>query len=155
MKYFLLVLVLIISPDLYGQIGELETYNKITEVGKVERLVGNTYYALYTLSFVEVEKGKRNYILVFTNERTLYDSDVADTRSLSFMATQSEFDYLYDFLIQGFNEDQIRSLEVGQNIVKTLPLTSKFMYIYVDFKDGKSASLKLKKRQLAKLFGRK
>lgn len=72
-----------------------------------------------------------------------------------YIATQDEYDYFYDFLIQGFKEDQIRSLEVGQDVVKTLPPISRFLYIYVNFKDGTSASLKLKKRQLTKLFGKK
>jgi hypothetical protein len=57
--------------------------------------------------------------------------------------------------VSGFKEDQSRSLAVGEDVVKTTPLISGFLYIYVNFKDGTSATLKLKKRQLTKLFGKK
>ncbi len=155
MRNFILVLVLIISSDTYSQIGKSQIYDKPTEVGKVERLLGDTY-SLYTLSFTEMEQGKTIYVLTFTNENTLYDNDnVTDIRALGFMATQNEFDYFYNFLRQGFKEDQMKSLEVGQDVVKTLTPRSRFLYISVDFKDGTSAMLKLTKRQLAKLFGKK
>lgn len=153
MRNFILFLVLIISSNTYAQIDKPQINYKFTEVGRVERLLG-AYYTLYTLSFIEDEQGRRGYVLAFTNEKTLYDNNGIDIRTLNFLATREEFDYFYIFLSQGFKEDQIRSLEVGQDVVKTLPLISRFLYIYVDFKDGTSASLKLKRKQLAKLFGK-
>lgn len=128
MEYFIISVVLFISSDIYAQIGKSQKFDKITKVGRVERILGN-YYSLYTLSFIEEEKGKRTYVLVFTNEQTLYNNISTDIRSLSFMATQNEFDYFYNFLYEGFKEDQIRYLEVGQDIVKTLPPRRRFLYI--------------------------
>jgi hypothetical protein len=154
MKSLILALALITSSGIYAQIGESQSSVKEIEVGKVERYTGN-YYTQYTFSFLENKRGDRVYILAFTNERTLYESDDIDMRFLNFRATQDELDYLYDFLLQGFEENQIRALEVGQDIIETSPLISKFLYIYVYFNDGTVASLKLKKRQLARLFGRR
>ena len=154
MKYFIISIILFISSGIYAQIGKSKKLDKQTVVGEVKRIVGN-YYSYYILAFKEDEGGKRTYSLAFTEEHNLYDMTSADTRVLIFIATQNELDYLFNFLVEGFKENQSRYLEVGQDIVKTVPPIRKFLYIYVDFKDGTSASLKLKKRQLFKLFGKK
>ena len=153
MKYILISIVFLISSHVYAQRGKSKKVDKITEVGSVERILGD-YISVYTLSFIEKD-GNNLYGLAFTNEQTLYDDDSPDQKILTFTATQDEFDYFYNFLLEGFEEDQIRYLEVGQDILKTLPPISTFLYIYVDFKDGTSASFKLTKRQLSKLFGKK
>jgi len=153
MRVVILILFLIISSNICAQIGTSKKTDKITEIGSVERIFGD-YISVYTLSYLEKD-GDNFYGLVFTNEQTLYDDDSPDQKILTFTANQDEFDYLYNFLLEGFKEDQIRYLDVGQDIVKTLPLINRFLYIYVNFKDGTYASLKLTKRQLAKLFGKK
>ncbi len=154
MRYPILALLLTFSLYSYSQIGESYTYKNPTELGKVERYLGDTY-ALYTLSYVELDSKIKVYVLTFTNENTLYDIDrTPDLRSLCFTANQEEFDYFYSFLQQGFKEDQIRSLDVGQDIVKTVTTGSRFLHIFVNFRNGESASFRVSKRQLAKLFGK-
>lgn len=148
------LMLLMFTPDIHAQIGRLKVHDDPIVIGRVERKHPN-YYVLYTLGFIEVERERRSYALAFTNERTLYDNGGSDIKVLSFLATQSEFDYFYEFLKDGFDKDQTRSLEVGTSVVETLPLISKFMYIYVYYTDGTVASFKLKKRQLDKLFGEK
>lgn len=154
MKYFILSIVLLISSDIHAQIGKSKKLFETTEVGRIERFFSD-YPSLYTLDFVENKDGKRTYVLVFTNEETLYDNTPVDTKSLTFIATQKEFDYLFNFLVDGFKEDQNRYLEVGKEIIQTLPPIRKYLYIYVHYKDGSSASLRLRKKQLFKLFGKK
>ncbi len=153
MKYILISIGFFISSNVYAQIGKSKKVDKITEVGRVERILGD-YISVYTLSFLEKD-GNDFYCLAFTNEQTLYADNSPDQKILTFTATQDEFDYFYNFLLEGFEEEQFRYLEVGQDTVKTLPPISTFLYIYVDFKDGTSASLKLTKRQLSQLFGKK
>lgn len=155
MRYYILVLLLTFSLFGYSQIGKSLTYDNPTELGNVERYLGDTY-ALYTLSYIELDSKTKAYVLTFTNENTLYDNDkTPDVRSLGFTATQEEFDYFYSFLQQGFKQDQIRSLEVGQDLVKTITTGSRFLHINIDFQNGESASFRVSKRQLAKLFGKK
>ena len=55
-------------------------------------------------------------------------------------------------LCTGIQEDQLRYLEVGQAVIKTPPAIRRYLYIYVEIKDGTSASLRLKRSQLLKLF---
>jgi len=153
MRYFLISLIFLISSNLYSQIGQSKKVDKIIDVGSVERILGD-YISVYSLSYLKKE-GNTFYALAFTNEQTLYDDNSPDQKVLVFRATQAEFDYLFKFLLEGFEEDQIRYLEVGEDVIKTLPLINNFLYIHVDYKDGSSASLKLKKRQLSKLFGKK
>ena len=153
MKYFLISLVLLVSLDTYSQIGESRKADKLVEVGSIERILGD-YISVYSLSYLE-KNGNKFYGLAFTNEQTLYDDNSPDQKIITFQATQDEFDYLYNFLLEGFEEKQIRYLDVGQDVIKTLPMTNRFLYIYIDFNDGTTASLKLKKKQLAKLFGKK
>ena len=155
MRYFVLFIIFTFSSSSFSQIGKSETYENPTEVGRIERYLGDTH-ALYALSFTERDSKTKIYVLTFTNENTLYDNDkIPDLRALRFTATQDEFDYLYAFLQQGFNLKQIRSLEVGEHLVKTITGKSRFLYINVDFKDGDSAMFRVSKRQLAKLFGKK
>lgn len=153
MKYFLISLVFLVSSDAYSQIGKSRKADKMVEVGSIERILGD-YISVYSLSYLE-KNGNKFYGLAFTNERTLYDDNSPDQKILTFQATQDEFDYLYNFLLKGFEEEQIRYLDVGEDVLKTLPPTNKFLYIYIDFQNGTTASLKLKKKQLAKLFGKK
>jgi len=152
MKHTLISILFIIASNAYAQIGKSKKSDKITEIGSVERILGD-YISIYSLSFLEKD-GIKTYALAFTNEQTLYDDDSPDQKILIFTATQDEFDYFYNFLLEGFDEETFRYLAVGQDIVKTLPPINTFLYIYVSFKDGTSASLKLTKRQLAKLFGK-
>jgi len=154
MKHSALALLLTFSLIGNAQIGKMRAYEKPTELGKVERYIGNLY-ALYTLSYKELDSITNSYVLTFTNEQTLYDKNkTLDTRVLRFTATQEEFDYLYSFLEEGFKQVQNRSLEVGQDLVKTTKTSSKYLYIYVDYKNGESASFRVSKRELAKLFGK-
>lgn len=153
MKFLLISLVIVFSTNVYSQIGKSQIADKIIEVGSVERILGD-YISVYSLSFLEKE-GIKFYALAFTNERTLYDDNSPDQKILAFNATQDEFDYLYNFLLDGFEEEHIRYLEVGQDIIKTIPLTTKYLYVYVDYQDGTSASFKVSKWQLSKLFGKK
>lgn len=138
----------------YSQIGKTLTYENLIEVGEVERSIGG-YYAAYTLSYIDLDSKTKAYVLTFSNENTLYSSRTPDVRSLGFIATQEEFDYFYSFLLQGFNQDQFRSLEVGQTLVRTITTGSRFLHINVDFQNGERASFRVSKRQLAKLFGKK
>lgn len=153
MKYILVSLVFFISSNVPAQIGKSKNGDKITEIGTVERILGD-YISVHTLSLIEKE-GNSFYGLAFTNEQTLYEDKSPDQKILIFKATQDEFEYLYNFLLNGFEENQIRYLEIGQDTIKTLPPINKFLYIYVDFKDGTSGSLKLKETQLSNLFGKK
>ncbi len=154
MRHSALALLLTFSLIGNAQIGKIKTYEKPTELGRVERYIDDLY-ALYTLSYRELDSNIKSYILTFTNEQTLYDKNkTLDTRALRFTATQEEFDYFYSFLEQGFKQVDNRSLEVGQDLVKTIKISSRYLYIYVDSKNGESASFRVSKRELAKLFGK-
>ena len=153
MRYFLLAILLTLSPFGYSQIGKSVTYENPTELGEVERYIGK-FYALYTLSYFDLDSKTRAYVLNFTNENTLYHNQTPELKSLVFTATQEEFDYFYSFLQQGFKQDQVRALEVGRDLIKTVTTGSRFLHINVDFKNGESASFRVSRRQLTKLFGK-
>lgn len=138
----------------FSQIGKVNTYENLIELGRVERYVGNTY-ALYTFSFIEVDSINNVYVLSFTNENTLYNNSSPDIRSVGFEATKDQLDYFFKFLLDGFDQKQIRTLDVGNHLVKTVPPSSKFLHIFIDFEGEDSASFRISKKQLARLFGRK
>lgn len=155
MRYLVIALLLVLPTFSYSQIGKFSSYDKPIQLGKVERYLGNTY-ALYTLSYIELDSITRAYVITFTDENTLYNNDkAADIRTLSFKATEEELNYFYSFLQKGFTQTQIRSLEVGQDLVKTVITGSKFLHIVIKFHNGDSASFRVSKKQLPKLFGRK
>lgn len=155
MRHLTLILLLTFSIIGNAQIGKIKTYEKPTELGRVDRYIGE-FYALYTFSYTELNSETKAYVLTFTDEQTLYNRNkTAETKVLRFTATQEEFEYFYSFLEQGFKQDQNRSLEVGQDLVKTVKINSKYLYVYVNYTNGESASFRVTKRELAKLFGKK
>lgn len=155
MRHLALILLLTFSIIGNAQIGKIKTYEKPTELGRVDRYIGE-FYALYTFSYTEINSETKAYVLTFTDEQTLYNRNkTAETRVLKFTATQEEFEYFYSFLEQGFKQDQNRSLEVGQDLVKTVKINSKYLYVYVNYTTGESACFRVTKRELAKLFGKK
>ena len=154
MRHLALIVLLTFSTIGNAQIGKIKTYEKPTELGRVDRYIGE-FYALYTFSYTELNSETKAYVLTFINEQTLYDKNkTPETKVLRFTATQEEFNYFYSFLEQGFKQVQKRSLEVGQELVTTVKIKSIYLYIYVDYKNGESASFRVTKRELAKLFGK-
>lgn len=155
MRIFITLLALTFSMSVFSQIGSPKSKSEIINVGEVSRWVGDNY-SLYSLSYAATPTlGVRSYSLVFTNENTLLDNIVGnDMMVIRFTANQDDLDVFYNFLKNGFKADVSRTLEVGKSIVTTIPHSSGFLYIGVDFEDGSSGMLKLKIRQLDKLFGR-
>lgn len=145
MRYFPIVALLWFSISSYAQIGNVQTYENPIEIGTL-------YGGKHRLVYYDRADSKRQYMLAFHNEQYV---NVSDTRVLAFSATQEEFDYFYQFLRDGFNMNSVRSLEVGEELVKTMPPSMGYMNVWVDFADGTSAKLIFSKRQLDKLFGKR
>jgi hypothetical protein len=145
MRLLLVVALFSVSISSYPQIGRAKTYDSPTEVGRL-------YGGKHLLAYNDIGGDKRQYILSFWNEEYV---NIQDIKTLTFEATKEDFDYFYDFLRDGFNANQVRSLEVGNAEVVTYPDNLGYMNVAVNFKDGTSGKLIFSKRQLAKLFGKK
>ena len=148
----------IISFTTYSQISEAKTFEKVIDIGKVEKLDEIGWIRICRLGYVEDSTyGIRAYSLTFTDENVIHNIEYSPdkVKVFGFTATSDELDYFYEFLKAGFKSDRVKSLEVGDVVIKTLPHSSGFMYINVAFEDGTEGMFKLKKRELDRLFGKR
>ncbi|MCO5725545.1 hypothetical protein [Robiginitalea marina] len=144
MRFLFVIAFLSVSFSSHCQIGKAKSYENPTEVGRL-------YGGKHVLAYHDIGGGRRQYILSFWNEEYI---NVQDVKTLSFEATQEDFDYFYSFLLEGYKANKVRSLEVGNAELVTYPDNLGYMDVGVNFKDGTTGKLIFSKRQLAKLFGK-
>lgn len=157
MRPIIFMIALTISVYAFSQISEAKSLEKVINIGKVEKLEYGIK-RICRLGYIEdYTTGNRAYSLVFTDDNILHNQDYTPdkVKTFGFLATTEELDYFYNFLKKGFKLDHIRSLDVGDVIVSTLPHRTGFMYINVEFDNQTTGMFKLKKRELERLFGKK
>ena len=149
MNKFLFTLILLLSFSLsHSQIGEGKLAEKPILVGKATKSK-----ALPDLVYFENETDKNVYILSFNN---LEYPSISDIKQITFIANQNELDTLYNFLLEGFKDKELRTIDVGS---QTLYIKKTAMSIKITVKYNEKAEpdgwFYLSKKQLMRLFGKK
>ncbi|MBO0340937.1 hypothetical protein [Flagellimonas profundi] len=148
MKTVLLSLAFLMSFNLAtSQVGDVEVREEPVLVGTGHR---NQRY-LPKLQYQNTSEG-RYYILSYLNAEY---PNLNDAKVVGFFATEDDIEYVYDFLKGGYDNDEDRSLKVGEDVIRTEKTVSKkSIIVFVDHKDEPSGFFYLTTKQLDRLFGK-
>ena len=147
MKNLLTLILLAFTITTFSQIGETKTIEERTYVGIANKGVG--YPAL---SYKHYEGRKTIYVLSYLNHEYNY---IRDHKSTVFSATEEELNALYDFLIEGFDIKEARTIRVGSDEFWVYKMkNSSALRISVTHSKDTDGWFYITKRQLQKLFGK-
>jgi DNA-binding transcriptional regulator GbsR (MarR family) len=140
MKY-LIPIIFLLSYFSYSQISDGKTVEELELIGKVKST---------TLKKMEYE-GDDAYFLTFDN---LEYQQISDLKTLSFTASDEEFEKFYKFLKSGFETKKQKEISVGDSRIRIEKNWSS-LRIYVFFENGTDGWFQLTKRRIDKLFGKR
>lgn len=147
MKVIIGLFILIQTIPMFSQVGEVEVKPEAILVGKV----GKSKLSYPKLEYIDTELG-RYFTLTYLNAE--YDNQI-DLKGTSFIGTNEDLDYVYEFLKAGYGNSEDRSLKVGKDDIKTSKTVSKnSIMVFIHHHDSNMGYFYLTLKHLDLLFGK-